>query len=175
MFRSTACALFAVMLFAHPASAEEVTVTMRAVTADGVGSIIGAIVAQDTAKGLKLMPNLHGLTEGQHGTHVHENPDCGPKEKDGKMVPGLAAGSHYDPKKTGTHLGPDGDGHLGDLPVLYVDDKGRATRAMFAPRVKVSDLMGRAIVIHSGGDNYSDDPAMLGGGGSRVACGTDIR
>jgi superoxide dismutase, Cu-Zn family len=26
-------------------------------------------------------------------------------------------------------------------------------------------------VIHAGGDNYADQPAPLGGGGLRIACG----
>jgi Cu-Zn family superoxide dismutase len=26
-------------------------------------------------------------------------------------------------------------------------------------------------MIHGGGDNYADAPALLGGGGARVACG----
>ena len=118
--------------------------------------------------------DLRGLSEGQHGTHVHQNPACGPAEKDGKMVPGLAAGGHYDPEDTGMHLGPQGEGHLGDLPVLYVDAKGNATRSSWAPRLTTADLIGRAIVIHSGGDNYSDLPSKLGGGGSRVACGVVV-
>lgn len=146
-------------------------VTMRQVNTNGVGDIIGTIEFQDTAKGLKIYPNLHGLSEGQHGFHVHENPDCGPAEKDGAMVPGLAAGGHYDPDNTGNHRGPEVQGHLGDLPVLYVSAAGDATRSSWAPRLKTSDLIGRAIVIHSGGDNYSDAPNPLGGGGARVACG----
>lgn len=149
-------------------------VTMRLVNANGVGDIIGLIEFQDTAKGLKIIPNLRGLTEGQHGTHVHQNPDCGPAEKDGKMVPGLAAGGHFDPENTGSHQGPQGEGHLGDLPVLYVDANGEATRSSWAPRLTTGDLRGRAIVIHSGGDNYADLPKKLGGGGSRVACGVVV-
>ena len=31
--------------------------------------------------------------------------------------------------------------------------------------------MGRALMIHANGDNYSDIPKKLGGGGARVACG----
>jgi Cu-Zn family superoxide dismutase len=27
-------------------------------------------------------------------------------------------------------------------------------------------------MVHAGGDNYADQPAPLGGGGARVACGT---
>ena len=26
-------------------------------------------------------------------------------------------------------------------------------------------------MVHASGDNYSDDPAPLGGGGARIACG----
>jgi Cu-Zn family superoxide dismutase len=40
-----------------------------------------------------------------------------------------------------------------------------------APRLKLSDLKGRALMVHMGGDNYSDKPQALGGGGARVACG----
>ena len=151
--------------------AASVHVTMRQVDGAGVGEIIGMIEFQDTARGLKIWPRLRGLSQGQHGIHVHENPDCGPGEKDGTKVPGLAAGGHFDPENTGVHQGPTGQGHLGDLPVLYVDAAGRANRNSWAPRLKTSDLVGRAIIIHSGGDNYSDVPKKLGGGGSRVACG----
>ena len=35
----------------------------------------------------------------------------------------------------------------------------------------MDDLEGRAVMIHAGGDNYSDQPKPLGGGGARVACG----
>jgi Cu-Zn family superoxide dismutase len=31
--------------------------------------------------------------------------------------------------------------------------------------------MNRSLMIHAGGDNYADQPAPLGGGGTRVACG----
>ena len=158
-----------------PAWAASVHVTMRTVNSGGVGDIIGMIEFRDSAKGLKIIPNLKGLTPGQHGTHVHQNPACGTATRDdGTVVPGLAAGGHYDPANTGKHEGPQGMGHLGDLPVLYVNRDGTATRSSWAPRLKVSDLKGRAIVIHSGGDNYSDQPKKLGGGGSRVACGVVI-
>ena len=37
--------------------------------------------------------------------------------------------------------------------------------------LKLEDVAGRALVIHEGGDNYSDTPKPLGGGGVRMACG----
>jgi Cu-Zn family superoxide dismutase len=87
------------------------------------------------------------------------------------MIPGLAAGGHYDPAGSKHHGAPWGDGHLGDLPSLYVDPYGKAVTPVLAPRLKLADLKGRSLMIHAGGDNYSDKPAPLGGGGARVACG----
>jgi Cu-Zn family superoxide dismutase len=163
--------LFSVITIAGTAWGASVHVTMRQVDSVGVGQIIGMIEFQDTAKGLKIWPRLRALTQGQHGIHVHQNPNCGTAAKDGKMVPGLAAGGHFDPTNAGRHEGPTGQAHLGDLPVLYVDVAGKASRNSWAPRLKTTDLAGRAIIIHAGGDNYSDNPKKLGGGGAGVACG----
>ncbi len=171
MNRFIAPLALALAIVAQSALGANVTVTMYEVDERGTGNIVGLIVFRDSDNGLRVDPNLRGLPEGQHGTHVHQNPNCGPAEKDGKMVPGLGAGGHYDPRQTGKHEGPMGNGHLGDLPVLYVDGNGNATRTMRAPRLTVSDIAGRAIIIHAGGDNYSDVPKPLGGGGSRIACG----
>jgi len=37
--------------------------------------------------------------------------------------------------------------------------------------VMVTDFAGKSLMIHAGGDNYSDTPKPLGGGGERVVCG----
>lgn len=153
------------------ASAAEVVVPMNTVNEQGVAKSIGNITVTETAYGLVFTPSLEGLSAGVHGFHVHENPSCQPKEKDGKMVAALAAGGHYDPKGTKRHGMPWGDGHLGDLPGLIVSADGKADYAVLAPRLKMADIQSRAIIIHAGGDNYSDQPAALGGGGTRLACG----
>ena len=159
------------LLFSGFAWADEVSVAMFLTTDAPAGKDVGTITVKDTAYGALLTPELNGLSPGLHGFHVHENPDCGPKEKDGKIVPGLAAGGHYDPAGTGRHEGPYGDGHLGDLPPIFVGADGSANLPVLAPRLKVADIKGRSLMIHAGSDNYSDQPSMLGGGGSRVACG----
>lgn len=69
------------------------------------------------------------------------------------------------------HQGPDGKGHQGDLPALYADKSGKAKLPVLAPRIRLKDLKGHALIIHAGGDNYSDDPKPLGSGGARIACG----
>jgi Cu-Zn family superoxide dismutase len=103
---------------------------------------------------------------------VHETGSCAANEKDGKPVAAGAAGGHLDPNATKQHLGPNGSGHLGDLPPLNVGANGRAEVAVTAPRLtKLAEVKGKALMIHAGGDNYADKPAPLGGGGARIACG----
>jgi Cu-Zn family superoxide dismutase len=71
----------------------------------------------------------------------------------------------------GKHGYPWGDGHLGDLPPLYVGGDGVANQPVLGPRLKRADLKGRSLMIHAGGDNHADHPAPLGGGGARIVCG----
>ena len=145
-------------------------ITVHQVDANGVGVSIGTVSFQQTPKGLLITPALGKLSPGEHGFHIHENGSCEAAEKEGKMGAALAAGSHFNPEKV-AHHGTPLDGHLGDLPALTVNDKGFATTPVLAPRLKLTDIQGRAIMIHAGGDNYSDSPKPLGGGGDRVACG----
>ena len=151
---------------------ESIDVEMHHVSTDGVGQSIGSIRVEEHQYGVLLTPDLKDLEPGLHGFHLHENPDCGPAKKDGKPTAAAAAGGHYDPEDTGKHAGPlETDGHLGDLPALYVSEQGEANQPELAPRLSFDDFDGRALVIHQGGDNYSDNPEPLGGGGSRIACG----
>ncbi|ANI31002.1 superoxide dismutase [Yersinia entomophaga] len=155
------------------ALAADLTVTMNESLPQGNGRALGKIVVTETPYGLLFSPQLAGLTPGIHGFHLHENASCASAEKDGKMVPALAAGGHFDPKKTSAHLGPYSDkGHLGDLPGLVVNADGSANYQVLAPRLKsLSELKHHALMIHAGGDNYADHPMPLGGGGARMACG----
>jgi Cu/Zn superoxide dismutase len=79
-------------------------------------------VFADGATGLVITPRLSGLPPEEHGFHIHEKGDCGPRMNQGKPAAGFAAGGHYDPAHTKKHLGPlSTAGHRGDLPVLVVD------------------------------------------------------
>ncbi|MDX1837479.1 superoxide dismutase [Legionella taurinensis] len=154
--------LLAVSLF-FLSSAHAAALTSE-VYATETGEKIGEVVFEDSEYGLLIKPALHALPAGKmHGFHLHQQADCGDK--------GMKAGGHYDPANTNAHAGPYGNGHLGDLPVLAVDSEGQANTPLLAPRLKTSDLKGLAVMIHAGGDNYSDNPP-LGGGGARIACGT---
>lgn len=143
----------------------DTTLNMNLTAASGIGTPAGTVIITETPYGLLFTPNLHGLTAGAHGFHVHEKASCDDN--------GMAAGGHFDPKKTGKHLGPyNNKGHLGDLPILYVNQDGTATLPVLAPRLHhVSAIKNHALMVHHDGDNYSDEPAKLGGGGTRMVCG----
>ena len=153
------------------AAQADIGVQMNIVDEKGIGKSVGQVIISETPYGLVFSPTLAGLPQGLHGFHVHENPSCEPKDKEGKMVPALAAGGHYDPAASKRHGLPWGDGHLGDLPALYVDTLGNANNPVLAPRLKMTDVKGRSLMIHAGGDNHADHPDPLGGGGARLVCG----
>lgn len=145
-------------------------VTVYKISNSGIEDKIGHIKFEQQHEGVLITPDLKNLEAGLHGFHVHENPSCEPGKKDGEMAAGVAAGGHLDVDGAGSHAGPYKKGHLGDLPALYVDEKGNATLPVLAPKVELHQLRGHALIIHAGGDTYSEPP-KLGGGGDRIACG----
>lgn len=142
----------------------DMTVPIYSAGEPGASKLVGNIVISETKYGLLFTPHLQGLIPGVHGFHIHQNPSCADHA--------MAAGGHWDPKKTDKHLGPYNDqGHLGDLPALYVNADGTATIPVLAPRLKsIAQIKGHSLMIHEGGDNYSDEPAKAGGGGGRMFC-----
>ncbi|KAB0958894.1 superoxide dismutase [Cu-Zn] SodC2, partial [Cronobacter sakazakii] len=120
MKRLTLAAMALLVCGAAQAASEEVE--LHLVTDKGVGQSVGMVKITETDKGLEFAPDLNGLPPGDHGFHIHAKGSCEPAMKDGKMVAAEAAGGHFDPQNTGKHAGPEGDGHLGDLPVLAVNN-----------------------------------------------------
>ncbi|MNG48873.1 Superoxide dismutase [Cu-Zn] precursor [compost metagenome] len=151
-------------------SSNQHRVIVHAVSAQGVGQAIGSIQFKDSPAGLVINTNLSDLPPGPHGFHIHEKGSCDPAEKDGKMGAAIAAGGHFNPNQA-PHHGTPKTGHLGDLPILNVDAKGQAKTSLIAPRLKLADIHGLAVMVHAGSDNYADQPKPLGGGGERIACG----
>ena len=127
------------------AQGQELRAEMYLITPEAMNQPIGLVLITSTGTGVKLVADLQGLPPGQHGFHVHENGDCGSDPTDdGTIAAGMAAGGHYDPERTAAHLGPEGQGHLGDLPFLTVQADGKGVGEAIAPRVKnAAQLKGR--------------------------------
>lgn len=157
--------LFSALCLTGTLALADINVQIQSTDQEGMSNAVGNILIQETPYGLLFTPDLKNLPSGIHGFHIHENPSCADK--------GMAAGGHLDPKKTGKHLGPYNDqGHLGDLPALYINQDGTATLPVLAPRLKkIKEIENHSLMIHEGGDNYSDSPEKLGGGKGRMFCG----
>lgn len=142
------------------------SIPMYMVAKKGHGANIGTVTISETRYGLLFTPNLHGLTPGLHGFHIHANPSCDNN--------GMAAGGHFiGAGRIDEHDGPYSQkGHIGDLPPIYVNKNGIASLPVLAPNLKlISQITNHALMVHVFGDNYSDKPEKLGGGGARMACG----
>jgi Cu-Zn family superoxide dismutase len=170
--RLALCASAAFALGAPAAMSAQVFTNFHLATPDGPGASVGSAIIKDGADGAVIQLNLHGLPPGPHGFHIHEHGSCAPKMKDGMPMPAADAGGHWDPDLSGSHQGPEGHGHKGDLPFVTVGPDGSDSETLVAPRIRdVASLVGKTLMIHAGGDNYADKPAPLGGGGARIACG----
>lgn len=171
---------------AQQSSGASLTIPVKLLNAQGGGIDIGSVVVSESKYGLVFTPDLDfnkatsnggsydaSLFGKAHGFHIHEKGDCGATMKDGASVLGGAAGGHWDPNQTKQHGFPwQDDAHMGDLPALFVDKSGKAQQPVLAPRLKsLKDIAGRSLMIHMNGDNHSDSPHPLGGGGARLGCG----
>lgn len=120
-----------------------------------------------------------GITPGFHGMHIHAVGKC---ENNSTAPTGGAPGAFL---SAGGHLQVNGrTGHpsSGDLVSIQVDQNGRGETVTTTDAVTLSDITGKAIIIHSGPDNFANIPTRYapapdsetlstGDAGSRVACG----
>ena len=127
------------------------------------GAYIGAIFARNATievagrrePVLFLKAYLNNLSPGLHALSIHQNPDCGPKERDGIAVPGLAAGPYAFPaRKTGLEV-VSYEAQLSNLPYLRVRADGASTQELIAPRLTLADLVNRSIIVNANQDGSS--------------------
>lgn len=112
--------------------------------------------------------DIKGLTPGLHGFHVHDKGDCSAPD-------GSSAGGHFNP--TGAqHGGPTAaEHHVGDMPMLVADDKGRAKLRIGLNSLALdgpNSIVGKAVIVHAQADDFLTQPA--GNSGARVACGVIV-
>ena len=108
---------------------------------------------------------VKGLTPGKHGFHIHKFGDL----SDGCK----SAGGHYNPD--GVEHGNKAQGHVGDLGNIIADQSGTARFQIKAERVNLSDVVGRAIVVHADEDDLGkggdEESLKTGNAGDRLGCG----
>ncbi|HYC21643.1 MAG TPA: superoxide dismutase family protein [Candidatus Bathyarchaeia archaeon] len=155
-------------------AAEVLTAKLHPVSLEGSGvdesKDLGTVTFNQKGDKVIIHVQAKGMPPGKHGLHIHRDGSCGIGKVNDKDAPAGAAGPHFDPANTGKHLGPQGEGHAGDLANLEIKPDGTGALKEATKKVKLADLKGRAVVVHASEDNYTDTPP-LGGSGARIACG----
>lgn len=154
-----------------------------AVIRDTDGRALGLALFDAQDRSVKVTVALRAplatVPAGFHGFHIHENGTCSPDFS--------AAGGHYNP------TGADHGDHAGDLPSPEVFARGRfgvAHLTTYTSRFKVADVVGKAVILHAGRDNFNNVPtgdadtdytpntpaaveatAATGNAGARTGCG----
>jgi Cu-Zn family superoxide dismutase len=116
-----------------------------------------------TASGVAVMVEVQNATPGPHGVHIHEKGDC--------SDPAAAnAGGHFNPKQS-PHHGSAGSAvrHGGDLGNMNVDSNGRGLLIIAVNDMNMSNVVGKAVVVHEKQDDLQSDPS--GNSGARIGCG----
>ena len=124
----------------------------------------GTVEFTEEAGGVRVIANLTGLTEGDHGFHIHEKGDC-------SAADGTSAGGHFNPEGT-AHGAPDAaERHVGDLGNITADASGDAAYNRVDTLLELNgdnSIIGLAVIVHALPDDFSQP---TGAAGARVGCG----
>ena len=161
-------------------------------TADGAST--GTVTFSKASGGTEVAIELtasKAVTAGSfHAIHVHANGDAANGEGC-KADPAMASSTWFTAVdghlKTGTANHGD---HSGDMPSVLVRKDGTASLTFTTDRFAPADLMGKAVILHAGTDNFGNIPTGAGpdqytanseaattkttgtgNAGDRVACG----
>jgi Cu-Zn family superoxide dismutase len=116
--------------------------------------------------GVRLELTASGLEPGIHAMHIHEGSSC--------QEPAFeSARGHFNPENKAHGYESSGGSHAGDLRNIEVSYSGNIDVQRTLTDLKLGtgefSIIGRAIVIHAGADDYESQPS--GNAGARVACG----
>lgn len=118
-------------------------------------------------KNVSMDLNVYKLTPGIHAVHIHEKGDC-------SATDASSAGGHWNPSKNDHGKWGSEHFHMGDIGNLVADKDGTA-RLLFNTdkwclgcKDESKNILGKAIVIHAGKDDFMTQPT--GNAGGRVGC-----
>ena len=124
----------------------------------------GTVEFTQEAGAVRVIANLTGLTEGDHGFHIHEKGDC-------SAADGTSAGGHFNPEGK-AHGPPDAaERHVGDLGNITADASGKATYNRLDTHLELdgaNSIIRLAVIVHALPDDFSQP---TGAAGARVGCG----
>ena len=161
----------------NASAARSAKVTLRTAQGNRIGTVRFLDVGRHTEVRVSL--NTGGLSDIEvdvfHGFHVHAN-------NDDSATPGNGSGCIADPAAASSTWFTSADGHYnptgmshphhgGDMPVLYFNSDGGVETRFRLDHIEPADLVGKAVILHAGPDNYANIP--LGTGATQYQPGAD--
>lgn len=122
----------------------------------------------DTAKGkvkMKLEITVPKKANKSVAVHIHEHGDCADTAK--------MAHGHWNPTNAQHGKWGSGSFHSGDIGNVKLDSKGKGTLTLETDLWTLGgsaekNILGKAIIVHGGVDDYKSQPA--GNAGTRIGC-----
>lgn len=136
-------------------------------------SVKGNVIFENKGESVSMLLTVSGLEPGEHAVHLHEKSDCSAED-------GTSTGGHWNPtgQPHGKWGAPEGY-HKGDIGNFTASDNGKATFTFATDEWCIGcgdgtkDILGKAIIIHQGTDDFTTQPT--GAAGGRVSCGGVIQ
>ncbi len=129
---------------------------------DKYPSINGKVMFYQLCGGVIVHAEIEGLPKKCNpflGFHIHNGTQCTGNESD----PFLNADGHYNPNNCPHPC------HAGDMPPLF-NANGKAVLVFLTDKFTLSEILGKAVIIHSMPDDFTTQPS--GNAGEKIACGT---
>ena len=132
---------------------------------DKYPALSGVVRFYQTKHGVIVLTEISGLPKSENkckqpifAFHIHSGDSCTGNENDAFYD----AMSHYNPNNCPHPY------HAGDMPPLF-GVNGRAFSMFLTDRFSVGEIIGKTVIIHSGPDDFSSQPA--GNSSIKIACG----
>jgi len=128
-------------------------------------SVHGVVTFEEVDKGIHIVANITGLTQGKHGFHIHEFGDINSED-------GGSAGGHFNPTGMPHSMPMSENRHAGDMGNIEADEKGNAHLDYIDPVMKLNgkySIIGHAVIVHAKEDDFKTQPT--GNAGARVGYG----
>ena len=174
MTRHCVLSLLALLLFCAPAgAAQKARAVARLAGLDGKPA--GTVEFSALSHGVLITFDLHDLSPGAHGIHLHTAGNCNAKTGFTAAGPILS----LVPGKQHGYLA-EGGPLPGDLPNQFAGADGRLHASVVTNsfslgngKKSIFDRDGVAVIVDARGDDYRTQP--LGNAGDRIACGVVMR
>ena len=152
-----------------PTTAIPVTHAEAAITGTKPDTTVEGTASFDADNGkvkFKLDITVTKMANKTVAVHIHEHPDCGDN--------GNASHGHWNPTHSPHGKWGVDSFHLGDIGNVQLDAQGKGTMELSTDLWTLgsdttSTVLNRAIIVHSGIDDYKTQPT--GKAGSRIGCG----